>query len=290
LKNFNFSVFTALYILSLGWAFTHTKDILFFLMFAYLTSPLLWLAFYSQGRRIGKFYESEMKSKSLVSHLVALVCSALLLAFVIKSMTATKFGPIQFFQNLRMGWSFKSAAELLALDLALAASALTIWSGYGFTDAKKGLFKGKGPRLFFAGLKEHQRFLIYFYLVILFWVIGTMSLSLIWKDYSLRFLTIVTARALVPAIALLLIAVLRLPFMMTACMGILILIGYLLKINLSINEAFAFVGIPLVAAVVFFAVRYFMIPEAGVEPAASVAAPIAEASVAEPKTEAENNE
>ncbi len=253
MKNFNFSVFITMYILSLGWFFSLTKDLLFFLLLALVFSPLIWLAFYFQGRRMDKFHESEI-------------------------------GPVQFFQSLRMGWGLKSAGFLLVLDLGLIASALTIWSGYVFADLKCRSYMSKRSRLYFAGLMEYQRFLIYFYLLTMFWALGVLSLHLIWKSYSLKFLTIITARALIPAIVLLPIAILRLPFMLPASAGVLAVVGYLVKINLNTKESVVFVGIPLAATILFMAVRYILIPENG----AGAKAAINEATIA-PATEIISN-
>ena len=83
MKNFNFSLILSLFIFMILWYFTRAKDeIQMFLIFVLVASPLLWLALYVQGRRIGGFSESRLNSSSLLAHVAALVCSAMLLLFL----------------------------------------------------------------------------------------------------------------------------------------------------------------------------------------------------------------
>jgi len=261
LKNFNFSLIVALYLFLIGWYFTRAKDNLeMFIVFAIVVSPLLWLAMYAQGRRLGGFSASNLKSNSIFSHFCALVCSVFLL-FFIKSMGETKLGPVQFFGNFTMGWNYAGAVKLLAMVILLGACAASIWTGYGFAEPSKSIFKNKAPRLFFAGFPETYRFPLYVYFVAFLWALGFMSVHIIFGYKETGRLTIITARALLPLLALLPIAILRLRIMGPASLVAAAACGYLVKINGSISMAVVFVGIPLAAAALFLFVRYLTVPE-----------------------------
>jgi hypothetical protein len=271
LKNFNFSLLTAFYIFIVGWFFTRSVgNPGLFLIFTVATSPILWVAFYMQGRRIPDFRESELGSPSLFSHFLALVCAVSLFFLVLKMRTGTRFGPMQLFGNLTIGWTAGFAAELLAIELVMTVCAATIWSGYRFRESRPGTREYGIAKLFFAGTRESHRFLIYLYLISFFWTIGMAATYVFFgKEYGIERLFIVMSRATVPVVALLTAAVLRirvhtprriaaaLPVVLWVC--VIWAIGYLIFINLDWQFALVFLVPQLATAAVFFGGRYFTV-------------------------------
>jgi hypothetical protein len=273
----------AFYIFIVGWFFTRAGDPAVFLIFAVVTSPLLWAAFYLQGRRIKDFHEKELNSLSFLSHLVALACSVGLFWLVWKMRTGTRFGPMQLFGNLRIGWNMRIAFELLAVEILMAASAATIWAGSRVNGVKPGSPDFRTARLFFAGTREAYRFPIYLYLISFSWALGLgVVFKLYGKDYEMETLVVVLSRAIIPVMALLVIAILRIRIKTTPLISKVIVlgiwlyvigtIGYLIETNLKTGVATAFIGSQLAAAAVFFAVRSVTVSAgskaAAVEPAA----------------------
>lgn len=295
MKNFNFSLVMAFYIFIVGWFFTRAGDPAIFLISAVVTSPLLWAAFYLQGKRITDFRASELNSHSFLSHLVALACSAVLFWLVWKMRTGTRFGPMQLFGNLRIGWNAQIAAELLAVELLMAASAATIWAGSRFKDIRlesPDYRQYRIARLFFAGTREAYRFPIYLYLILFSWALGIGAAYRFYgKEYGMDTLLIVLSRATIPVLALLVIAMLRIriktrPLVSKAIvLGIWLYvigtIGYLIEMNLDSGVAIAFIGSQLAAAAVFFSVRFFTIPAIATAPAIEKPAAPAEPAVQE---------
>jgi hypothetical protein len=214
-----------------------------------------------------------------------LICSALLLLFI-KSMGETKLGAVQFFGNFLMGWHYNDALKLLALVILLAASAATIWTGYGFDDPKKVIYKGKGPRLFFAGFPEIYRFGLFVYLITFLWALGFLAITKIYNYDSHKdivHLTILTARAMLPLVALLPFAILRLRIMGPVTLVAVGTVAYLMGTNSSPRAAAVFVGIPVAVAAVFLIVRYFTVP--AYLPAVEAAAGAPDTSTSAGKTE-----
>jgi hypothetical protein len=264
LKNFSFSLIAALYIFLTGWFFTRSgNDVQKFFMFAFVASPLIWLAFYAQGKRIGGFSDSALKSHSILSHLAALGASVFLFLFVKSTIGAPinvkQMGPVSFFGNFQAGWDFEKGATFLAILIVAAASAVTIWSGRAFAGKKSKSFMGKGPRLFFAGLPEITRLLLNLYFFTFLWALGALAVSALFKD-DMKHITIITARALLPLIILVPFAVLRIPVMGIASLIAVAAIGYLMKENSAARVTAVFLGFPLAALAAFMGIRFFTVP------------------------------
>jgi len=258
LKNFNFSVLVVAYLLLTGWVFTGTRSMEKFVIVAIAASPLIWMAFASQGRGIKVFVEAELKSHSMLSHAVAVACSALLLVFIMKSgiQYGAVRGPVQFFGNYRVGWDINSSVELLVLNLLLAACASTIWSGYRFSGAVAGSFAARMGKAFFAGVREPYRLLIYIYAWALLWSFGIGAVSIVWRDFNVQMLYVVTGRATVPLVLLLIIAMMRLKVFAVAVPVALGMIFYLVTINSGAAKAAVFVFVPAVVGAVLLGYRF----------------------------------
>lgn len=271
MKNFNFSVIAALYIFLVGWFFTHSgNNVQKFLMFSIVASPLVWLAFYAQGKRIGGFSELNLKSLPVLSHLTALAAAVFMFLFVKEvSLTPQRgrvLGPVLFFGNFQVGWDLDKGVRLLAILIVATASALTIWTGFAFSGKKRKSLGGKAPRLFFAGLPEITRLLLNVYFVTFLWALGTLAVSIVYKD-NVRHLTIVTARAMLPLFLLVPFAIMRLPGMGIASLVAAGVTVYLIKANSTLGVAAVFMAPPAVVLAAFMGIRYFTVPAFDGEPA-----------------------
>jgi len=244
LKNFSFSILLSIFIFLLGWLFTKSEDIDVFIVYSIMASPLLVAAFgiMNRNKTKNKVYE---KSNYIFSHLIGLICSALLFVLIIRS--GSKYGPVQFLGNYRVGWNFKSAGELLALIIMMSSGAMTIWTGYN--SGQKGRFKiGFLDKSNFKFANEISGFIFFVYLFSLSWAYSVGLISLIWKNLDLKTLSIITARAYIPMLIILIVSILRLPFMGFAWLVSLLLVAVLFQMNLGTTMMFVIMAISILAA------------------------------------------
>lgn len=268
MKNFNFSFLLAVYLTALATIFVRIQTPDAVLLYGMLLSPLVVLAFRSRGVKIKQKIIPEKYPTAMLSHILALVGAVLFFIFVYHYSTGKE--PLQFFGNFRLGWTPMrekpgmpipnewpplKAMQLLFITIILAASAMSIWTSYRFTNTRSVYFREIAPQVFFAGASEPVRIMIYLYIFTFLWSLGASVISLVWRDQTLSLFFLVTGRACVPLAVLLLVAMLRLPLAGAGAAAAFGLITYLMTINVGTVHALAFVLPPVAAAAIFFGAR-----------------------------------
>jgi len=251
LRNLNFAIVMAAYLLGIFWIFTRTGRVEAFLIFAIAASPVALFAFVVQGRWVQQKPVGEAKQNPVFSHLMALAACAGLFLFVRGmsgrvgiSTTSTK-RTILFFGDYVSGWTTGEAVQVLAISLVMAASAMVVWTSYRFTSSKNVFVRNVMSRVFFAGASESARFFIYLYIFATAWCMGAAAVLLGWDSAVLNLVIIRFGRAMLPLAVLLVVAMLRLPVMGIGFIASLGAMLYLLLMNTSPARAGVFLGIPL---------------------------------------------
>ena len=259
--NLNFALFTAAYLYAVGWIFTRTKSIETLVVFGLALSPLVALGLALQGRSVRQDDPDSMPQNAWVSHILALAASVGLIVFV--NWILAREGTIWFFMDYLKGWTLDDAIILLLISVAMGASALAVWTSYRFRMARNRFMKEDAPYVFFAGVPEVKRILLYAYILAFAWSLGVAAVAVAWRsEGSISVLILKMSRASLPVAIMLVVAMFRLPFMgigvAASCAGV----WYLAAANTSPGRATVFVGVPLAALAVYFAVKSILISSA----------------------------
>lgn len=181
------------------------------LVVLYLSSPMLILVM-----MLRPHWEPVVETdpaaipSSFLPYLISLVlCAALVTMVYFKTRES-----VTFFDSTAEGWTPLSSFAVLALVLGLVSASLVIWASTIFNRLSVRYMRvySIAPRVFAAHRNELTRFVIYFYALFYFWVLGLGAVGLFYRDLPPDTLFVIAGRGSIPLAFSLVGSILQLPY------------------------------------------------------------------------------
>lgn len=241
MKNLSFALISALYASFVMWVFTTTRSFESLLIFGLAASPAIILAMRLQGKTIEQKRYDESTKYPWLSLLLAMASSIAMTYFVMRFVK--KSDMVQFFGAYILGWTIDEAMIMLCLSIAMAASGVVIWTTYRFRSSKSPFIRYEAPYVFFAGAPEKLRLGIYIYAFAFLWSAAVAAPAALWNGFNIDTVMVIRySRAAIPMAIMLIVALMRLPFMGIAALASAVGAWYVVAQNYDFPHAAVFVG------------------------------------------------
>lgn len=257
MKNFNFAFFFALYMIINGSVFMKTSDRNYLFISLIVTLPLLFLSLNSliakpESRKASPDEAFDLLQESLAPYLTALIGTSIFAVYVYRFVSDSTRQAVFFVAPRLQGWSWQDGVVIGVIGLLLGACGVGIWSAQ---FRQKNMITGRLTQtsayyIFHIGRPAGIRLFIYFSGMLLLTAAGFLTVYLLfgktaarnsdWSGY-----VIVSGRAVLPVVALLMAGLLRLPIIPVALLAI-AGAGYLFGFNTSYTEGAVFAGTQVV--------------------------------------------